>query len=420
MAQNIKHTDLSHIKDTALQRSISLPLLVLYGLGVTVGAGVYVLIGATAAKAGIYAPISFILAAIVVGFTGFTYSELSTRYPASAGEAVYVKNGFNSNHLALIVGLMVVTSGVVSSAAISIGATAYTNNLIDLSPPFLTAIIILLLGLAAAWGVLQSVTMAAVFTVIEIGGLCFVVFYGFTIKPDMLSDLAQLIPPLDASVWAGITSAGLLAFFAFVGFEDIANMAEEVKNPRKNMPRAIIVTLLIATLLYLAVVSVVVLVVPMDQLVISVAPLELVFAQASDSIRGTFSIIAILATVNGVLIQMIMATRVLYGLASKGHLPKQLAYIHPKTQTPLVATAIIVAIVLGLALFLPIQELARFTATIVLCVFILVNISLIRIKLRKKSQTDDHFQTSNYFSVPIWVPVAGLASSSALLLVGLV
>lgn len=414
MAQNIKHPDLSHNKTTKLQRSISLPLLILYGLGVTVGAGIYVLIGTTAAKAGIYAPVSFLLAAIVVGFTGFTYSELSTRYPVSAGEAVYVKNGFNSSRLALIVGLMVVTSGVVSSAAIAIGATAYTNNLVDIPSPLLTSIIILILGSAAAWGVLQSVTMAAVLTMIEVGGLCFVVFYGFTIKPDMLSDIAQLIPPFDASIWTGITSAGLLAFFAFVGFEDIANMAEEVKNPRKNMPRAIIVTLLVATAIYLAVVSVVVLIVPMDQLVISVAPLELVFINANDSVRGAFSIIAILATVNGVLIQMIMATRVLYGLASKGHLPEQVAHIHPRTQTPLVATAIIVAIILGLALFLPIQELARFTATIVLCVFVLVNISLIRIKLGDKSKKNEHF------CIPVWVPIAGLLSSLALLLSGLV
>lgn len=403
-----------HTSSATLQRAISLPLLVLYGLGVTVGAGIYVLIGTTAAKAGIYAPISFLIAALVVGFTGFTYSELSTRFPVSAGEAVYVKKGFNSKHLSLVVGLMVVTSGVVSSAAIAIGATAYTNNLIDISPPLITTAIILLLGLAAAWGVLQSVAMAAVFTVIEIGGLCFVVFYGFSINPDLLSEFGRLLPPLDGHIWAGITSASLLAFFAFVGFEDIANMAEEVKNPSKNMPRAILITLAIATLIYLAVVSVVVLIVPMEQLSISAAPLELVFQNASDTVKGVFSVIAILATINGVLIQMIMATRVLYGLASQGSLPKPLAKVHSKTRTPIVATAIIVAIILALALFLPIEELARFTAMIVLSVFMLVNISLILIKLRKTSTT------KNYFTVPILVPFMGLLTSALLLVSGII
>ncbi len=250
----------------ALARRLNLPLLVLYGLGVTVGAGIYVLVGATAQRAGFYAPISFILAAIVVAFTAFSYSELSTRYPVSAGEVAYVKNGFNSKILAQIVGLMVVISGVVSSATISIGAAEYLSHFIVISPKVLIIFIILILGLVAAWGILQSVSLAAIFTFIEIAGLLFVIYYGFYIKPDLLSEIANLIPPLELSAWSGIVSAGLLAFFAFVGFEDIANVAEEVKNPRKNMPRAIIFTLIIATALYLAVVSVVILTVPMENL----------------------------------------------------------------------------------------------------------------------------------------------------------
>ncbi|MCP4184007.1 MAG: amino acid permease, partial [Hyphomicrobiales bacterium] len=168
----------------ALQRRLSLPLLTLYGLGVTVGAGIYVLVGATAAKAGVYAPVSFLLAAAVVAFTCFTYSELSTRFPVSAGEAAYVRSGFNSRVPAMAIGLMVAASGVVSSAAISIGATAYLEHLVPLPPAMLTILIILVLGLIAAWGILESVVMAAIITLIEIGGLCFVVFYGFTLQPD--------------------------------------------------------------------------------------------------------------------------------------------------------------------------------------------------------------------------------------------
>ncbi len=396
-----------------LQRRLTLPLLILYGLGVTVGAGIYVLVGATAARAGFYAPISFLLAAFVVMFTGFTYSELSTRFPVSAGEVAYVKNGLNSRFLAVLVGLLVVTSGVVSSATISIGAAQYLSNIIALSPEILIVLIIAVLGMVAAWGILQSVIIAAIFTIIEIGGLFFVIYYGFTIRPDLLSEIGLLVPPMEVAAWGGIVSAGLLAFFAFVGFEDIANVAEEVKNPQKNMPRAIIFTLVIASAIYLTVVSVVILVVPMDKLSHSVAPLALVFENASNTTKGAFNIIATIATINGVLIQMIMASRVLYGLAKQGALPKKLTYIHPKTHTPLVTTALVAAIILLLALFFPIDSLAQLTSQIVLFVFIMVNLALVFIKITKKTSEQD------YFKVSILVPIFGSISSLALLLTGL-
>ncbi len=401
-------------KNQTLKRQLTLPLLTLYGLGVTVGAGIYVLVGTTAAKAGFFAPVSFLLAAVVVAFTGFSYSEFGTRYPVSAGEAAYVKNGLNSRRLALLVGLMVATSGVVSSAVISIGAVAYVGNLIPLPPSVLTIILVLFLGMIAAWGILESVIIAALFTLIEIGGLIFVIYYGFSINPDLLNNFGRLIPPFELVTWTGIVSAGLLAFFAFVGFEDIANVAEEVKNPTKTLPKAVFYTLLIATSLYLAVVSVVVLIVPMDALKTSAAPLALVFDNASVTTQGAFFIIASVATLNGVLIQMIMASRVLYGLASQGSLPKKLAYIHPITRTPVVATGFVVGIIIMLALFLPIAELAAVTSRIVLVVFMLVNLALLRLKLSDKPQP------TNIFQVYIWVPIIGFLSSLLLLLTSLI
>jgi len=308
---------------------------------------------------------------------------------------------------------MVVLSGVVSSAAISIGATAYLGHLMPLSPTVLMVLIILILGVAASWGILESVTVAAIFTLIEIAGLIFAVTYGFMLKPDLLADFGRLIPPFELGVWSSIVSAGLLAFFAFVGFEDMANVAEEVKNPRKNLPRAIILTLIIATALYLVVVSVVVLSVPMSKLVVSAAPLALVFENASATTKGIFTLIATLATINGVLIQMIMSSRILYGLASQGELPEKLAYVSPITRTPLVATAVVVVIVLSLALFFPIDELAKRTSQIVLVVFITVNLSLLRLKLKNEPVDDDVFQ------VPMWVPIIGFLTCLLLLLSGL-
>ncbi|MDF2366206.1 APC family permease [Sneathiella sp.] len=395
-----------------LRRKLTLPLLILYGLGVTIGAGIYVLVGTTAARAGVYAPISFLVAAAVVAFTGFTYAELSTRHPVSAGEAAYVRAGFNSGILTLIVGLLVASSGIVSSAAVSIGAAAYVGEIIPLPRPLLTIVIILIVGVIAAWGILESVFIAAVFTAVEIAGLGLVIYFGVSTEPDILLNIDTLLPPFDDVVWGGIISASLLAFFAFVGFEDIANVAEEVIEPHRNMPRGIILTLLIATILYFLVVSVVVLVVPMADLAESAAPLALVFETAGNAASGTFRLIAIVATTNGVLIQIIMASRVIYGLSVQKSLPSFLSAVNPVTGTPLIATAVIVALVLVFATLLPITQLAEATSTIVLIVFSGVNLALIRLKMTGQQPMD------GVFVVPFWVPVMGVLFSVALLISG--
>ena len=396
-----------------LKRSLTLPLLTLYGLGVTIGAGIYVLVGAAAAKAGMYAPVSFIIAAGAVAFTGLSYSELGTRFPVSAGEAAYVREGFRSPALSLIVGLMVAASGIISSAAVAIGAAAYIHQFVPLPPDLLAALVIALVGLVAAWGIFESVSIAALFTLVEVGGLCFVVYYGLSANPDALQNAADLIPPFEAGAWAGIFSASLLAFFAFVGFEDIANVAEEAVRPARNMPLAIILTLIIATAFYVAVVAVTVLVVPLDELSVSAAPLALVFGPAGPLTATIFRIIAIIATVNGILIQIIMASRVIYGLADQGSLPGILGRVSPLTRTPLVATAAVVAIVLALALLVPIAELAETTSRVVLTVFAMVNLALLRLKWTAAASDRE------VFTVPAWIPVAGLLASALLLLADL-
>jgi len=398
--------------NTTLKRGLSLPLVTLYGLGVTIGAGIYVLVGATAAKAGIFAPVSFILAAFVTGFTGLSYAELSTRMPVSAGEAAYVRAGFNSSTLALVVGLMVAASGVISSAAVSIGAASYLQHFISLPSWFSILLIVLVLGMTALWGIIESVSLAAIFTLVEISGLALVLYIGLTAHGDILASSDKLIPPFEPGAWSGILSASLLAFFAFVGFEDIANVAEEVKNPRHTMPWAIFLTLIISTLIYIAVVAVVVLAVPMDKLTGSAAPLALIFKNSGAGVTNTFNLIAVIATLNGVLIQMIMASRILYGLASQGELPRALAIVHPKTRTPVNATVLVILIILVLALLLPITKLAEVTSTIVLMVFTMVNLALIRLKLSGKPVAGDVFQ------IPTFLPFIGLLTCMALLLFG--
>jgi amino acid transporter len=390
-----------------LQRTLNAPLLTLYGLGVTVGAGIYVLVGSTAAQAGAFAPIAFLIAAFVVAFTALSYAELSTRYPVSSGEAAYVEAGFKSGRMATLVGLAVAVSGTVSASAIAIGAASYLYDLTGLAPAILTVMVVAIMGLIATWGITQSVVVAAVITVIEILGLLFVIFWGLGVAEPQGLALMQMVPPVLGDHWIGIASASLLAFFAFVGFEDMANVAEEVKDPTRTMPRAIIWTLVLATLLYIATTVSVLMVVPMDKLTSETGSLTLVFDGAPIQVKQIFGMVAIVATVNGVLIQMIMASRVLYGLADRGHLPSVLATVSARTRTPIVATVLIVGVIALLSLTMPIDALAEWTSQIVLGVFVLVNLSLIRMKAVGQLDGD-------YFQVPMVVPVMGVITSVAL------
>ncbi|MGB3277630.1 MAG: amino acid permease [Pseudorhodobacter sp.] len=389
----------------ALRRKITLPLLVLYGLGVTIGAGIYVLIGATAERAGIFAPTSFLVAAFVMLFSACSFGELSGRFPQSAGEAVYVEAGFRSPTLTVLTGGLLLLAAIISSAAISVGSAGYIATLVAL-PDW--AIIILIIGFTgglASWGIVESVAFAAVLTLIEILGLVAVVIAGLWAQPDILLRLPEVIaPPTDAGVLLSVSIGSLLAFFAFIGFDGMVNIIEETKEPARNMPLGILLTLLIATLLYFAVSSVAVLALPIEELSTSSAPLSLLFQRLTGISPVAITLIASVATLNGVVVQAILASRVVYGLAKVGRLPGFLAQLNPRTRTPILATVLVSAFTLVFALFFPIGILAERSTQIVLVVFLLINASLLRIKWRREPAPE------NIFVVPFVVPLIGFVT----------
>lgn len=390
-----------------LRRRLTLPLLVLYGLGVTIGAGIYVLVGAAAGRAGLNAPFAFVIAALVMAFTAAAFSELAGRYPVSAGEAAYVRAGFGSNLLSVLTGLMVISAGTVSSAAISIGSVGYIRELVDLPASALVSAIIVAMGLIAAWGILESVLFAALFTLVEAAGLIAIVVAGFS-DPDLVARLPEVTSGLsEPAVWGGIVTGGLLAFFAFIGFEDLVNVAEEARDPERTLPWAIFLTLALTTVIYFLVASVAVLTVAPDVLAASSAPLNDVFQKVTDVPPVVIVAIAIVATLNTIIVQMIMAARVIYGLAAQDNLPAVFARVNPVTRTPLVATASVVAIVLALALAFPLEGLAETTSRITLLVFALVNMALVALKLKGVPAPE------GAVTVPLAVPVIGFVASLA-------
>ena len=408
-----------------LKRRLSLILVVLYGLGVTIGAGIYVLIGETAAQAGIYAPMAFGVSAMVMAFSAATFSEFVGRLPLSAGESAYIQFGFGSRMMALIVGCIVMLAGIVSSATISLGSAGYLAALLtpvlEVDRAWLVLLILLFVTLIACIGILESVAFAAVFTVIEIGGLIAIIAGGFLTQPDLISQLPSVVPDtLDGEVWATVLSASLLAFFAFIGFEDMVNVAEEVRDPERTMPRAIFITLVIATSLYFLV-AIAVLSVPLDELAASTAPLGLVFGAVTNLPPAVVSAIAIIATFNGIVIQVIMASRVLYGMGDQGTIPgrvgRLLAFVSERTGTPIVATAFVAVIIAVLALNFDISGLATLTSQLILAVFVLVNLALVRVKWRERKGSIEPVGP-HIFQVPIMIPVLGAVLSLCLLVFG--
>ncbi len=393
-------------KEPGLKRVLSLPILVLYGLGTTIGAGIYALIGEVAGSAGTYAPVSFLVAALLAGLSALSFAELGARFPTSAGEARYVREGLNSASLALIVGFMVIASGVVSSAAVLNGFTGYFMELTG-APRSLSVLgIVLILGGLAAWGIGQSVGVAAFLTLVEAGGLILVIWAGQGGLLDPPPRIGDLMPPFELAAWSGIMAGSFLAFFAFIGFEDMVNVAEEVKDVTRVMPRAIVITLSVTLVLYVAVALVAVRSVPLAELAASKAPLALVFERSTGWSPVPISLIAVMATVNGALIQIVMATRVLYGLARQGQVPAVFGRINARTRTPILATIMVSGAVLILAMAFRTAPLAQATSFIVLTIFALVNLALWRIKRHGVAAPEAP-------NMPIWIPILGFHVSTA-------
>ncbi|MEE8117999.1 MAG: amino acid permease [Gammaproteobacteria bacterium] len=369
-------------QEVSLKRSVSLPMLTLYGLGTIIGAGIYVLIGEIAGQAGMYAPLAFLVAAIVAVFTGFTYGELAARLPYSAGEAVYVSTAFNRHWLSTMIGWAVVLTGVVSAAALVNGFSGYFLVLIDLPEWFVVIALIAILGGVAAWGIEQSVWVAAIITVLSLLGLLWVLVIAGPVLENLPDRLPEMLPSASLTAWLSIMGGGFVAFYAYVGFEDMVNIAEEVKHPEQALPRAILIALVVSSILYVLVAVVAVLALPLEELRNSRAPLAQVMAQHSVFAERGIAVLSLLSVVNGALVQFIMASRVIYGMATRGMAPGRFARINVTTRTPLDATVAVTVVILGLALWLPIGTLAQVTSLIILLVFATMHLALLRLKRR--------------------------------------
>jgi amino acid transporter len=390
---------------TSLKRTLSLPLVTFYGLGNILGAGIYVLVGKVVAHAGMFAPLSFLVAALLACLSAFAYAELAARFPLSAGEAVYVQEGIGIQSVSALVGLLIILAGIVSAATILRGFTGYLQVFLPVHDVAALLVLVMLLGGLAAWGISESVRVAALITVIEIMGLLLIIGVaapGVAQAQPVAADFSSL---LEIGTWQGIFVGGFLAFYAFIGFEDMVNVAEEVQQPRRNLPRAILIALAVSSLLYFLVALVAVTSVPGEQLAASDAPLAFLYAYVTGREPVLITIISMFAVINGALIQIIMASRVCYGMGRKRWLPAVFAQVHTVTRTPVIATLSVALLVFTMALWLPLETLARATSYFLLLVFSLINLSLWRLKRNRP-------HPAGVICVPRWVPLTGFIAST--------
>jgi len=384
-----------------LKRDVSLTLLVFYGLGNILGAGIYVLIGKVAGISGMYVPFSFLLACIVIFFTALTYAELSSRFPYSAGEALYAKEAFNSKNLSISIGLVISLTGILSSATILHGFNGYISYFIDLPPYITSTVVITVLCIVCILGIGHSVKVASILTLIEIFGLLYIIFIGFDKIPLETIEVAKLIPPFEISVWYTISLGAFLAFYAFIGFEDMVNIAEEVKEPTKTMPKAIIIVLFISTVIYILVALVSILAIEPSTLAESTSPLADVYAKLTNKDPILLSFIGMFAVINGALIQIIMVSRVFYGMSMNKWIPNIFSNVNEKTRTPIFATVFASVSILIFTLWLPILTLANLTSFLIFVIFTLMNITLIKIKRQRETP-------EGIISYPIYIPIIGI------------
>ncbi|WP_244946900.1 APC family permease [Legionella israelensis] len=390
-----------------LKRTLSKLAVIFYGLGTILGAGIYVLVGKVAGHAGNFAPLAFLLASFIALFSVISYAELSSRFPKSAGEAFYIQKAFENNWLSALVGWLVVFTGLVSAAVLARGFAGYLQLFVTLPVWLAMVLLVLFLGTVAIWGIKESAILIMLITLIEAGGLLFIIFLpGHELLK--ASNLWQAFTPASIQEWSGIFSGAFIAFYAYVGFEDMVNVAEEIKSPEKNLPPAMFWALALATLLYLLVALAIISTLSIEELTQSDAPLAS-FIEKKGYSPILIGLIGLIAVINGALVQMIMASRVLYGMAKQQNAPRALGWVNSFTQTPVLATVVVMLMVLVFALWFDVEDLAKITSSIMLCVFIMIHLSLIKMKLRKTLP-------ENEVVYSIFFPVTGAILSSFFLI----
>ncbi|MCQ4259008.1 APC family permease [Stutzerimonas stutzeri] len=396
--------------ESRLKRAITGPALFLFILGDVLGAGVYALVGKMAGEAGGAVWVPLLVALGFAMLTAASYAELVTKYPKAGGAAVFAERAFGIPLLSFLVGFCMLAAGVTSAAGLSLAFGGdYLGAFLDTAAVPTALVFLTVIALLNARGIKESLGANAVMTVIEVSGLIFVVVLAARFVMAGQGEPARALeftPGVSPAV--AVLGAALIAFYSFVGFEVSANVAEEVRDVRRNYPRALFSALLVAGLVYVGVGVAATVVLSPDALADSSAPLlDVVRATGYAVPDWLFAAVALVAVANGALLTMIMASRLAYGMADEGLLPSVLTKVLPERRTPWLAIVVTTLLAMVLTVTGTLTALAETVVLLLLFVFMSTNVAVL--VLRKDKVDQPHFRT------PTILPILAIGSCLLLL-----
>lgn len=390
-----------------LRRAITGKLLFLFVLGDVLGAGIYALVGAVAGEVGgaVWLPMGIALGIALL--TASSYAELVTKYPRAGGSTVYAERAYRSPFVSFMVGYCMLAAGVVSAAGLAHAfAGEYLSSLVDVPTTAATVLFLLALGALNARGIRESMRANVVMTCIEVSGLLIVLVAASHLVLGGEGDPARALDVSgDGAPASAVLAAAVLAFYSFVGFETSANVAEEIKDPSRVYPRALFAAILAAGLIYAAVGSAATMSVPPAELAESTGPLLTVVDASGIAFPDRlFSVVALIAVANGALLTMVMSSRLTYGMARQGLLPRPLAALLPERRTPWAAIVATTLVAVALTFVGDLPALAETVVLLLLFVFLSTNVAVV--VLRRDEVDHPHFRT--------WLGFPVLATGSCL------
>ncbi len=354
----------------SLKRSLSLPVLIFYGTGMILGAGIYSILGQAAGIAGEAVWQGFALAAVAAMLTALSYAELATMYPSAGGEYIYLSRAFSTQRwISGTVGIMVAFAGCAAAATVALAFASYLHHFIALPPLWVAATLVVFFTGVNVLGIKEASWVNVIFTLIEVLGLILFIWLGM--QSPGFGDALFVVPTFP------IISSAALIIFAYIGFENIVTLAEEALEPQRDIPRAILLSLLISTILYILVSLAAVAMMPPEELARTDSAVMNAALNHSPRLAGILGGIALFSTANTALIALISASRILYGIAKDRSLPAALAKTLPKRKTPWVAAIVAALLTLSVLTLGKVKILASVASFATMAVFIAVNLALL-------------------------------------------
>ncbi|MFN0095852.1 MAG: APC family permease [Dehalococcoidia bacterium] len=393
---------------TGLKRRLGLFETTVSGIGIILGAGIYALVGEAAGLAGNAVWISFIIAAAIAALTGLSYAELASMYPNAGADYEYTRRGIGAR-AGFVVGWLMVVSNLVGAAAVALGFGGYLGIFLDVDAVWLAAAAVVGCTLIAFAGVREAVWVSIVLTFIEAGGLVFVIVVGL---PDV-GDRDLLAGPGVRELFSGAA----LVTFAFIGFGQVAALAEETVDAPRVIPRAILLSVLVTSVLYVLVAIAAVSALGAKSLAASDAPLADVAAAAvGGRSRDAVAIVALFSTMNTILLMLMASSRLIYGMASgeQAALPRFMAWVHPGFHTPARAILVCLVVALGFTFSGDLGLVAGASNFAVFVAFMGINLALILLRFRSPEVARPFRVPGRIGRVPI-LPALAFATAAGLM-----